>query len=50
MIQRDLHSIVRRRDDLRTRLEDGLSSDEERAELEWELLMVERELARREDS
>jgi hypothetical protein len=50
MIQRDLHSIVQRRDDLRARLEEGINSDEKRAELEWELLMIERELARREDS
>lgn len=50
MIQRDLNSIMRRRDDLRVRLEDQAVTDDERAELEWELLMVERQIARFEDS
>ena len=49
MIQRDLTTIQQRRDDLRARLDGGITSDEERAEVEWELLLLERELARHED-
>jgi hypothetical protein len=49
MIQRDLTTILKRRDELRASLDGETNSDDERAQLEWELLLVERELARYED-
>ncbi len=50
MIQRDPTSIQQRRDELRARLQAEIPSEEERAEVEWELLMVEREIARLDDA